>query len=1388
VLPGDNVFLEREDALALYTNGLNANDSDLEFSTLPFAFVAREVFALDLRSAAGLSSGLTRASERREQIELVIPETSLLALWDRQVDFEEHLRLTGEAPDWLSTPTPVVVPDVAKGALSPSRRTTHFNFEGQAEPGAPAIVRSRFPAAGEGGGARPASARLDEAGQRAGRVLHFDFSPNSLDGHDLGQGPLVYAPDDPRIAWQGASGWLQPLAVSFWMRLSATDGVWFDARQALDGDRLVLSQESGSLRLQVFDGPGDHPDTPFREVQELNVPLLGSGSTLGPGTWLHAALDVRGTRPGQVDLRLDGLGLGQQNQPYHVRRTGLTQLSGALAGDATVIAVVSTAGFPDRCVLRIGNELIEARKSGPGSFDAAHITNGLEAGFGGRLARERFESLADGGLVNLGAGKADNHPAGTSVELYGYSHALASNLPSGGGVLTDGVGLWRPALVSGVNGQPGVEINIQFPAGDVIPIGVGIDPLVEMPQTLELSPCDPTVPPAEALSGFSPGGGYAMVLQDRVVWTLLGELPQTLEIPFTAAGSPLYGYQVLRYSGVNGNSLVIAEWNVQAAELPNLAQQVLPNFGPSNTGKAFVIEYGGLVLAPDALNGDLGQRVIVVPISLPYGAGTDALLPALNGISEFAQITRSDLAELSEWVRYDTLVGGQLVRDNPAALLELYAIAVGAQRVADANPPGPDGDDDDDDGGGVPPVGGGGGGTPGTGGGVPSGGTPGGGAPGGGAPGGGASGGGASGGGVAAVRGENLHRPADEGSFERSLFPGALGGSISWRGLQAAGEATLGGLGVGSNRGAVTAAGVVALPTPSGSGLLALRGAAAPGQPPWTNSGPGPIHSAFQTGASAALWQPNLGVDELADEPYARALWSHFQFRGVLNTFPHQQPPGTPILPVVRLAFPTGLDPSFGWPGRFDPVFALDGTPNDPGLPGTVFRAHRASNHVQYGWDWPTGSAPLTVVPLPGVLEVEDAVIQQNLLVALSAPLGVPVPFGAPGGDVSEMRGVARLTKFPSGELPRRVSTVAFGEPGGNSAGYAGLIDEITFGSTQFGQGLGSLPGNGYAGSALVLGAPVSAEATDWTVIPSLLRNALGTLVIPSGNTLLAQLPSDGGLFRVGNELVLYQAVEPGTGTVSIGPNGRGALGTTAQPHAFGAPIEFLSTVEVSSLAGGIDADSAEIQITDASGFPEQGTVLIGQELLHFTQRSGTLLRMPRGSSVPGAKDGRGSALLRGRFGTTPGAHPAGAAVVLYPFRFWDRWAERADAPELGYFGLQMTTPEARIERFFFESQPGPVGGARLLVLSRSDPSLPWDSVPAKGSGLERHTDGDPAAGGLPMPQQRGQADWRVFVQYAPGSFDPLTGQAHGWKETAELTRFGATYLAPSRVLGRVLR
>ncbi|MEE8468413.1 MAG: hypothetical protein V3T22_08160, partial [Planctomycetota bacterium] len=201
-----------------------------------------------------------------------------------------------------------------------------------------------------------------------------------------------------------------------------------------------------------------------------------------------------------------------------------------------------------------------------------------------------------------------------------------------------------------------------------------------------------------------------------------------------------------------------------------------------------------------------------------------------------------------------------------------------------------------------------------------------------------------------------------------------------------------------------------------------------------------------------------------------------------------------------------------------------------------------------------------------------------------------------------------------------------------------------------------------------------------------------------------------------------------------------------------------------------------------------QGTVLVGEELIHYTRLRRGSLEMPQASSAAGARDGEGDGLFRGRYGTLPAAHMAGTVVILFPFRYWDRWTERADAPELAYFGLQLDQPGAWWTTTFWDSDAAPSGQCQIGVLQRTDPSVPWDEDPDLSSALSLTYQGREEGRALPLGVQSDSLEWRVFVRYDPGAFDTQDGLSHGWKETPRLRRLGASYYAPGRVLWSVDR
>jgi hypothetical protein len=144
-----------------------------------------------------------------------------------------------------------------------------------------------------------------------------------------------------------------------------------------------------------------------------------------------------------------------------------------------------------------------------------------------------------------------------------------------------------------------------------------------------------------------------------------------------------------------------------------------------------------------------------------------------------------------------------------------------------------------------------------------------------------------------------------------------------------------------------------------------------------------------------------------------------------------------------------------------------------------------------------------------------------------------------------------------------------------------------------------------------------------------------------SDHPYLADLPQDGGLLRLGDEILAYKLLAGETGDITLAANGRGLLGTRPAQHQVGEPVMFLEHTTMTVLTGPVGAMDAKLGVVSTEEFPPEGTVLIGTELIHYTRLRQNSLEMPRSSSVPGKMDGNGDALFRGRFGTLPPACPA---------------------------------------------------------------------------------------------------------------------------------------------------
>jgi hypothetical protein len=339
ILQQSTGFLDPWDAVALYMNGLDANDAGLQYSTMPYSFTTRDTYACEMRSTINAPSGVERFTLIRDQVMLVAPQKELTRLWSRQEDFEEEFRLTADAPFWATGPNATTRYD--GGSVPPSRMWAHLGtyqdqlylpgvtdtsqMKDQESPPTPEHI---FASREAQGWTQLATLReYDGSPRRKGRVLHFDNETRDLEGRYLPDEIVKRATDDKQVAWTGANAvMLRPFALSMWIKpKTAGEAKYLDiGGTSSEVDRVSLMTEGSDLVLRVIDGFGDHNQTTLKEAGELRYALSGGNSPGLPAeTWSHVEIDVRGNAPSQMHMLVNGMAFG-------VRTPGLNRLQGSL--------------------------------------------------------------------------------------------------------------------------------------------------------------------------------------------------------------------------------------------------------------------------------------------------------------------------------------------------------------------------------------------------------------------------------------------------------------------------------------------------------------------------------------------------------------------------------------------------------------------------------------------------------------------------------------------------------------------------------------------------------------------------------------------------------------------------------------------------------------------------------------------------------------------------------------------------------------------------------------------------------------------------------------------------------------------------------------------------
>ncbi|MFT4512115.1 MAG: hypothetical protein ACI89X_001405 [Planctomycetota bacterium] len=393
-------------------------------------------------------------------------------------------------------------------------------------------------------------------------------------------------------------------------------------------------------------------------------------------------------------------------------------------------------------------------------------------------------------------------------------------------------------------------------------------------------------------------------------------------------------------------------------------------------------------------------------------------------------------------------------------------------------------------------------------------------------------------------------------------------------------------------------------------------------------------------------------------------------------------------------------------------------------------------------------------------------------LIGLRAEVRTPSYLGPPMGTVIEdPRMFDRIVKFPSGELPAAFcAEPSIGAGTGGEQPIQGVVDEVEV--------------IAHIARDLVLEEIMDANAQQLEVNPLYYNNSVGT--VWAGRDLSADYPQNGGLIQVDDEVMAYSA--RANGVFTIAQNGRGLLNTDARGHDRGARVKFLTHRACAILTGGVGGNESVIPVQDVTPMPIAGTLLMGQELLHYTwsRNSANTLEMP--NWYPPNKDGTvdtstssARGLYRGRYGTRPQGASSGEVVISWPFRYWDRFAEFSDDPELAY--SQLTTNEAPV--FFRDLQwREETKDSRVQVICRvrTDSLAPWTAAASAYPGLWEFV-GKPADG-IAHKLNRGGSRLEIRFQtvYQPGCVDLQAFTQHGWKTSSRVEDVRITYEGQGRI------
>ncbi|MEN8151586.1 MAG: hypothetical protein ABFS86_17355, partial [Planctomycetota bacterium] len=467
----DEGVISAADHRAIYLNALNPCDRTLAVSTAPLGFRSFDTVTAHATAVLCSKAGIELARKSLTRVVSVHPGEASEWRIDRQTHFEEHLIASRDGRYTTTYPYNTGAHHDGDN-LPPSRYSPH-------------VLRNIWPSA-KSGDVRLAPERLEFED-----AFHYDDS-RYPGGHYVDDAPLLHSIRDRRVDLM-EDDLLGPVSFGFWVQPFTNDGTAYivDCGQETWRNRIAVFRDGrkNELVLQVADGTLTH------RAAEIRCPI--DEQAYERDTWYHVGVDVLGSKPGDLSLRIDGRPVGEA--AYRTRLTRRVSATPAQSEDIRIdqLLVESTKGFPSHGAVVIrgeqGTEVFEYDRAASQSF---------------RVTR-RYARLDPGPLDDMLYMEAAGweHEPGAVVELLGYSSPLLSDAAPGGGELI--ADLARPHALRVCFAEDSIYLSL-------ISEGVEVRGIAPDRAALNLvlgstvKAYDPEIGDEESFNAFSPSG-YAIL-------------------------------------------------------------------------------------------------------------------------------------------------------------------------------------------------------------------------------------------------------------------------------------------------------------------------------------------------------------------------------------------------------------------------------------------------------------------------------------------------------------------------------------------------------------------------------------------------------------------------------------------------------------------------------------------------------------------------------------------------------------------------------------------------------------------------------------------------------------------------------------------------------------